>query len=62
MMNQAQSAVEKEARIVWPDLTKDHRALALAKVAMGWADMTTEQQMANARQLTQRAQEIKATL
>lgn len=49
-------------RAQWPDLSKDQRAMELAKVAMGWADMDTAQQMANLSALARRAQEFKEAL
>lgn len=62
MMNNTQSAVAKAERTVWPDLSKNKRAMELAKVAMGWADMTAEQQMANLSALAIRANQIEGTL
>lgn len=46
----------------WPDLSKDQRAIELAKTAMGWDALTTEQKMDRSRELAQRAQQIKETL
>lgn len=62
MMNNTQSAVAKETRIQWPDMTKDNRAMELAKVALGWASMDTATQMGSLSRLALRAQEIKETL
>lgn len=46
----------------WPDLSKDRKAEELAKVAMGWNELTTEQQMDASRYLVKLAQEIKESL
>lgn len=62
MMNGTQSAIAKETRYQWPDLTKDTKAVELAKVAMGWSNLTVEQQMDATSELAQRAQQIKETL
>ena len=43
-------------------LDKDARAMSLAKAALGWDAMTSEQQMDNTRLLLIRAQEIKGVL
>lgn len=50
------------AQIKWPDLSKDTRAVELAKTAMGWANLSAEQQMDSSRELLRRAQEIKEAL
>lgn len=44
------------------NIDKDQRALRLAKIALGWDELTMEQQMDLTRELLQRAQEIKQTL
>ncbi len=62
MMKETKSAVSQEARIQWPDLSKDTRALVLAKVALGWDTMSAVQQMDNAQALAIRAQQIKGAL
>lgn len=43
-------------------MSKDIRAEALAKIAMGWDQMTAEQKMDNTRELIARAEQIKGTL
>lgn len=50
------------AKYNWPDMTKDAKAIELAKTALGWNLMTAEQQMDNVRALSVRAQEIKEAL
>lgn len=54
--------VRQATSIHWPNLNKDQRAVELAKTALGWAEMSTEQRMDNARRLAERAQQIKETL
>jgi hypothetical protein len=49
-------------QIKWPDLSKDAKATELAKTAMGWKDMTIEQQMDASRYLVKLAQEFKESL
>lgn len=49
-------------RVVPDSLDKDLRAQELAKIALGWADMSAEQRMDASRALLKRAQEIKETL
>jgi hypothetical protein len=49
-------------QVKWPSLSKDQRALALAKIAMGWDVMSAEEQMDAARYLVKLAQEFKESL
>lgn len=46
----------------WPDLSKDAKALELAKTSMGWDDLTIEDQMDSSRKLLELAQIYKAKL
>lgn len=55
MLNETQN-------VKWPDLSKNQRAAELAKTAIGWADMTAEQQMDNLQAMIVRAAEIEKTL
>lgn len=50
------------AQTKWPDLSKDARALELAKTAMGWSELTAEAQMDASRYLVKLAQEFKESL
>lgn len=52
----------QQLRAQWPDLSKDEKAIELAKSAMGWKDMTTEQQMDASRYMLKLAQEFKESL
>lgn len=54
--------VNHDLRLKWPDLSKDMKAVELAKSAMGWKDMTTEQQMDASQYLAKLAQEFKESL
>lgn len=49
-------------RAQWPDLSKDQKAVELAKVAMGWEDLTTEDQMDSSRKLVELATIYRAKL
>ena len=51
-----------EQQIKWPDLSIDQKAVELAKTAMGWDDLTIEDQMDSARKLAQLAQIYKGQL
>lgn len=44
------------------NLDTNQRAIELAKIALGWGDMTPEQRMDNARNLVTRATEIESNL
>ncbi len=46
----------------WPDLSKDAKAVELAKTAMGWEDLTIEDQMDRAGELVAKAQQFKESL
>ena len=54
--------MERKQQIKWPDLSKDAKALELAKTAMGWAEMTSEQQIASHQYLIKLATEFKESL
>lgn len=54
--------MNSEQKINWPDLSKDQRATELAKTAMGWDDLTIEDQMDSSRKLIQLAQQFKVQL
>lgn len=54
--------MDSTQQVKWPDLSKDQRAVELAKTAMGWEQMSTEQRMDGARYLAKLAQEFKESL
>jgi hypothetical protein len=54
--------MDSKQQIKWPDLSKDQRAIELAKTAMGWNEMTSEQQMDASRYLIKLADEFKDVL
>lgn len=64
MISQSTWGIRKNIvlRAQWPDLTKDQRAVALAKIALCWDTLTTEDKMDSARELALRAQVIKEQL
>lgn len=49
-------------QLKWPDLSKDQKAIELAKTAMGWDDLTIEDQMDSSRKLIELAQIYKVKL
>lgn len=51
-----------ELRAQWPDLTKDQRAMELAKIAVGWAEMQPDEQMERLAELVRRARDINDVL
>jgi hypothetical protein len=48
-----------EKQIQWPDLSKDSRAVELAKQELSWDGLTAEQKMNDSSTLAQHAQRIK---
>lgn len=46
----------------WPNLTKEQRALELAKTALGWNELSPAEQIRHASELIERAQQIEAVL
>lgn len=46
----------------WSQLNSEERALELAKTAMGWNDLTQEQQEQKAQELTAKAEQFKGAL
>lgn len=54
--------MENNKQLTWPDLSKDARAIELAKTAMGWDSLSTEQKMDRSRELVEKAQEFKGAL
>jgi len=53
---------EQQQQVRWPDLSKDDKAVYLAKQTMGWEDLTIEDQMDSTRKLLQLAQIYKEKL
>jgi len=54
--------MNNEVRTEWPNLNKDTRAVELAKIAMGWDQLSVEQKMERSRELVQKAQDFKESL
>jgi hypothetical protein len=51
-----------DLRAQWPDLSKDQRAMELAKIALGWNDMTPDEQAVRLGELVRRAKDINDVL
>lgn len=54
--------MDSKQQAAWQNLSKDARALELAKSAMGWNSLTTEQRMDHTRELLAKAQTFKGAL
>lgn len=54
--------MDSKQQAAWQNLSKDARALELAKSAMGWDSLTTVQQMDRSRELLVKAQTFKGVL
>lgn len=54
--------MDSKQQAAWQNLSKDARALELAKSAMGWNLLTTEQRMDRTRELLVKAQTFKGVL
>jgi hypothetical protein len=56
------NSTQQRTKLMWPNLSKDQRALELAKIAIGWSEMRAEQQMDASSYLLKLAQEFKCSL
>lgn len=54
--------MDNNTKYNWPDLSKDAKAIELAKVAIGWDELTIEQRIARHRELVVKAEEFKGAL